>query len=358
MKRLLLVLAVLCLASSARGQHWTEIPLPTDWSSRSGSSVSNKPITPYFLNGDLGFIFCPSYDVINSDEWSHPQLHRTTDGGKTWNAITSFDSTASHPTWRPIGQLYFANPSHGYAAIVNNLAIPNTPGGIYETVDTGNTWRKVSPFQVSFRSVYAAGSFIAGTADVGPDEDGSSKGPLYFSNDGGVTWDSMTQISGHSTAFLLRFSNVCGDGDSLVAAVAIDTVVDTWLLSPDIVDSTRGGYLVYSTDRGRHWESRLLHNAWNFRHWFEPGLYIPPSSCSVFPLVASLGDQEDENDFLRGNLQSNSWTTSIHGWEMGQFMDGKRCALYVPSAIYPPIRSHIVSNHGVLRSTDMGDSWT
>src|SRR5207244_10148815 len=94
---------------------------------------------PYFLTPTYGFV----YGSINS---APPTLSRTTDAGLTWTSL-NFPSSFEFAS-----QFCFLNRSHGYAATRNS----HGPyfGGIYETIDSGNTWMKITQGIQDYYAVY------------------------------------------------------------------------------------------------------------------------------------------------------------------------------------------------------------
>ena len=125
--RTCLILGALFLAGvqNVHGQNWAQLTLPTP---------NYNQVEPYFLNEYVGFIFDPS--MITP-----AQLYSTSDGGNSWTYLPFFDSIQV-----TIQQLYFESLTKGYAAASN---------GVYETENTGKTWRKIYKDEVPFNSVYA-----------------------------------------------------------------------------------------------------------------------------------------------------------------------------------------------------------
>src|SRR5258708_1725769 len=98
--------------------HWALLALPFP------SSVPYlAQLRPYFLNENIGFIFRLNYTAANGVK----SFFRTTDGGATWQDISFLKDEG-------ITQVYFVTLAHGYLSSTT---------GIYETQDTGITWKNI-----------------------------------------------------------------------------------------------------------------------------------------------------------------------------------------------------------------------
>jgi photosystem II stability/assembly factor-like uncharacterized protein len=137
-----------------------------------------------------------AYTVANAPEASPgvlagSQVLKTTDGGETWAAISSFSSQDGVTTV----SLDPVNPSTLYASSFS--------GGIFKTVDGGRTWIaiKAGLIDTGFGDVVRlvvdpknpstlyAGSFVAFIDPGGPDQPGF--GTVSKSSDGGQTWTTI-----------------------------------------------------------------------------------------------------------------------------------------------------------------------
>src|SRR5579872_6971049 len=115
MRRLMLVLSFVVLASQAWGQHWEELPLPPAGTESTGPDTI-PAFAPYFLNTNVGFSFDASIEL----DYDPPlltgcsaALALTTNGGTSWSPLNFFDSIGSSIT-----ELCFVSLTHGYASTV------------------------------------------------------------------------------------------------------------------------------------------------------------------------------------------------------------------------------------------------
>jgi len=86
------------------GQNWTL------------ADVSEQPVSLYFLNESLGWM------ATDRGVWT------TDEGGRSWKKLPGLK--------KGILQVYFLNPSHGYAI--------GFPKAVYETVNAGKNWTKLA----------------------------------------------------------------------------------------------------------------------------------------------------------------------------------------------------------------------
>ncbi len=141
----------------------------------------------------------------NSAGWGNG-VYRSTDGGSTWthaglDKSRTIARIAVHP----------ANPDIAYVAVPGDLWTPSADRGLYKTTDGGKTWNAVlqapsekdkvgagdvaldpSNPEVVYAALYARRrtpwSFAAG-----PDaSDGKDEGGVFRSADGGATWKKLT----------------------------------------------------------------------------------------------------------------------------------------------------------------------
>jgi photosystem II stability/assembly factor-like uncharacterized protein len=107
-------------------------------------------------------------------------VHRTVDGGATWNAATTPGGT------KALRSVFFLNATHGWAV---------GDSSAWRTVDGGATWsaQTASPFNHLFKSVHFVTTSIGWAVTSG----------AYRSVDGGATW---TPVFGTPTCHAIRFA--------------------------------------------------------------------------------------------------------------------------------------------------------
>jgi hypothetical protein len=322
MKFSVVSLVVLCLASASSAQpinsHWKQITTPKNL-------VYEAGISPYFINPKLGFIFQPGIIMASSYRITgYPtQLNRTTDGGQTWTSLDQFNAL-----YIGIAQLYFVSPAHGYLAGVNF----GNGGGIFETLDTGSHWSKISPGPGGFQSVYAAGGSVYATTYA------ESLDPmcLLVTRNDGVSWDTIQPGNGDVLTSGTMYSGVTGNKDSMIYTVRLDAA------------STN--CLEFSTNSGRSWNTSTLDLSYL---WRVTTLFSFQHSTELLreyvPWVDQLGDTYS---ILRSKGPPYSiWDTSLLHEETGAWVAGNSCVQYLPSA------NDQKPGRGVERSEDLASSW-
>ncbi len=177
----------------------------------------------YFLNENYGFVFTigkisqyrPGYPNIVTDTIA---IYRTTDGGTTW-ALMDLGNSDLKNHWGLIYSMYFVSPSHGYMSaspITMDSVIPgvtsigtsklDTAAGIYHTLDSGNTWSRISS-DTEFGQIYSAISTIFCPSGYSSDEGKTWKiNPLYY---GGDPFDGF--ITGNHDSVLIESGDVSTD---------------------------------------------------------------------------------------------------------------------------------------------------
>ncbi|HWF44818.1 MAG TPA: T9SS type A sorting domain-containing protein [Candidatus Kapabacteria bacterium] len=321
MKRLIAALTSSMLlltfvASTALAQHWEEIT----------TSLPYGPhLVPYFLNSKIGFTYSTGISeasFVQFENYSTPYLSRTTDGGATWSSLTFFDTMGYIIT-----QLCFVSAQHGYASTYSILEnfVGQYGGGIFETFDQGDHWKLISK-NGNYLGVYAVGSTVFAAKYLGDLYTSNSigAGPILFSRDDGITWNSITNVSGLSLDASPQFQFIYGNRDSLVATVYYHPV--GYASNGNRKYDT---YLVFSTDQGQSWQSRAFDQATD---WGMTSLHISPHSCDIIRESVNFQDQTaDKYLFLKSSPDYRTWSPSIHD-ETGAWIAGNNCALYLSNA--------------------------
>lgn len=131
------------------GTNWTQI----------GSADSNIDI--------LSIVMLDS--KILAGTWNG--FYLSTDGGKTWDAVTPTGIPADTPIWSVV--------------MINSTLFAGITGGIYESLDNGSTWTEASsgiPVDARITSIVASGNAIlAGSASKG----------VFKTTNGGTNWTAI-----------------------------------------------------------------------------------------------------------------------------------------------------------------------
>jgi photosystem II stability/assembly factor-like uncharacterized protein len=339
---LLVVTVLLSAVSLLHSQpHWKIVKHFTIRYNGTGDTVLPSLAT-YFINKNVGFVFggaatgsFQAYWNAGTELSSTPVLYKTTDAGLTW-------TTPKLPTGLGyIFAMYFVTLDHGYSAFAGSPWAASPSGGIYETIDGGDSWKKISPNGYSFTNVYASGNTIVGSpAYISPD---TMVRPSFGMNgalitlDRGQTWNPL----GTGTAR----TYVGGDKEQ--------TIFNTQMLAGSSL------FMNFTTDLGSTWQPRSS----LVGKLLSTGIYVVPHSTTLYNLTF---------DSLIGNLEC--WKTSIYKstnnglqWSRVYHTDtstlinavnGSGCVLY---AEHSPLDSStaplLIGNLGFIRSTDAGVTW-
>jgi hypothetical protein len=329
--RFFFLVTMLCVFSNVRAgvPDWRALTIPT--------GVLTNQKAPYFLNANVGFVFSPGLLFYGSMSQSRlpANLLRTNDGGQTWTHIPFFETLGCGFT-----QIYFVNLAHGFiSAYAFNTTDPNlATGGIYETVDSGFTWKRITPKGLSFRSVYAVENEFSATCRIfGVTYDAAvyRTGSLYASNDGGSAWNTVPAPTGIDMSGAPYYFHVTGNRDGIVTVVGRDAI------------ST--AYLQYSTDAGDTWKTSRLELSYAYDMM---GIFSFAHGTDILrESVPFVDRQADTYSFMRSLNLFTSFDTSLLHKEMGGWIFGTSCVQYICSA------SSSNPGLGFLRSKDRGTSW-
>jgi hypothetical protein len=343
----ILLLWALSIPCPALAQHWTRL-----------TPTRTKPEVrvPYFINPDTGFTYQAGFTFSyhrGADVWpvAPPNLLRTTNGGKTWAPLRLFDDTLR----LSITQMCFVSPVHGYVSTYGDQS--SRRGGIFETFDLGNTWKRISDAR-PFTGIYATkGKVFASSAGFDTavaalyGENTIGYGPILFTSNGGASWDSISASQGLPITHSPGFQRIYGNRDSLVATVFFDSTGGIFSLGADsLIRYTT--YLVYSTDLGKSWNSSILDHDYV---WGMMALFIVPHSCTIYRQFDKDPSHQDVYSILESTGDYSSWTTSIQGRESGAWIAGNSCAQYLSLAT--DVDTETVQTPILMRTTDNGHTW-
>lgn len=140
-------------------------------------------------------------------------VHRSVDGGDTWEVLTNGLPTSNDQTGRIGLAISESNPNTIYARYTTN-EITNTFDGVYKSTDSGNTWTLISNSSVN--GVDSSFGWYFGNIRVHPDDEDELYilGQLLFrTQNGGASWQSVSGM--HVDHHAMDFSRT--DSDFILA---------------------------------------------------------------------------------------------------------------------------------------------
>ena len=162
---------MLALTNNHAKAQWVEI-----------NSTPTKIIDKFnFITDDIGYAL-----MSNKSE-----IHRTTNGGNAWTAITT------PPAITTFFDFSFPKDSVGFV-VHRDMSNATTPSMIYRTMNNGTTWQNITPASTNAGSGNAFVQFI--DENVGFWAVGTI---LYRTIDGGTNWDT-TSISSNMNYFQIQ----------------------------------------------------------------------------------------------------------------------------------------------------------
>ncbi len=196
--------ALLLISPPVKAQlaHWTKCDTgyvgPNGFAINPNSRFGGRLLmAPYFVNPQFGFAY-ESNVAFNGVGRTHPRLYRTEDSAQTWQLCDTNTITGG------ITYMCFLTPGHGYLATAFDTGkVAKIPvGGIYETMDTGNSWVQISP-SGDFSQVWVAGKTLFAVQYYNSD-------PITFitTNDGRnwtVLGDSVIYITGDGNNYVVLY---------------------------------------------------------------------------------------------------------------------------------------------------------
>lgn len=157
---------------------------------------------PIFVDGQHGWYLAtsdfPGFDPSSAFMGKQIALYRTTDGGQTWQHISSGDAFGTAPLTFDT-KMTFIDAETGWMA-GNTYTGSESTAWLYITHDAGTTWHQIA-------TAFPKNSLIMGIPDLFTKQDGLlpvlTSGPapkftaetmLYTTHDGGKTWENTAAV--------------------------------------------------------------------------------------------------------------------------------------------------------------------
>ncbi|MCH8292509.1 hypothetical protein IH992_15560 [Candidatus Poribacteria bacterium] len=278
-------------------------------------------------------------------------LHATPDGtlfaGTTGMGI--FRSTDGSDSWHPASQglqkIYGMLPGINTFAQKGNTLYAGTIGDLFSSSDGGNSWQQLTrfPFPGGISGITTIGERLY----IGVRRDES----VYFSDDDGKSWTRMDNeltnremllglVASGTTLFAKTEENVFyrRAGENWWTELSPGSKIYTLAVSGTTVyAATKDNRLLRSTDEGKTWVSTELPQMLKDMRLHVAAGKVYAYSYSQYPAKIFRSDDDGE-----------TWN-SIHP----QVDTGITSAMTVSSRN----QLYAATGHGILRSTDGGDSW-
>lgn len=175
---------------------------PSVWKTSDGGTTWSNIITTQFTGSFINFYHAFSADTglaMGDPRDGYFEIQLTYDGGSTWTRVPSSNIPAS--LTNEIGL------NHSYSAVGNSIWFTTSMARCYRSTDRGQTWDVTEVFPgatmdcgVCF-STEQKGAFW---------KRGTGTSPLVVTNDGGVTWDTVSFPAGYKIQDMSRVPGLEG----------------------------------------------------------------------------------------------------------------------------------------------------
>ncbi len=283
------------------------------------------------------------------------QVQKSVDGGKTWTQLSGLDLVSG-----AVLAVDPVTPSTLYAGS-SGLTTGNPPGGIYKSIDAGNTWTL---------STAGLGTGFIDPTQIWVDPDNTAivyaaiNNYLTKSRDGGVTWTMVpTTISGGLTVTTMDPSNPHvfyainglasaiyrthngGKAWTALAPVTPDTAV---IVNTVAVDPANANGLYAGTTHGVH-ASTDLGTTWSAANQGLANTWV--TALALDPAApATLYAGTERSGIFKTTNGGLTWTR--------QFDTGKVSALLIDPANSARLYFSDQFGTGVFKSINAGAAWT
>jgi len=310
--------------TSDNGQNWDDITPGND----------QQPVSKvFFLDVNRGWAILPG----NDDTGASITIASTRNGGKSWqSALVAIDSVAQGRRIGEVASMYFADTQQGWLILHLSSSSNFSIGAAMHTEDGGLTWAALPPPP-------AAGNIVFLTSQNGWMAGGPAGGQLWFTRDGGRSWQlaaipAPVECAGAGPAYSLP--EFIGTRDGRLTATTVNS----------------GGNCVidYGTaDGGQSWQvqrvsedSAALHAA------------LANSGIHTSHIYASGSDVVIEQDGVRrqgafpAGLQPNGTITHA------ELVDDSAGWLHYSSGACQLSKTHCTQQSELLATVDGGKTYT
>jgi hypothetical protein len=210
--------------TSDNGQNWDDI---TPANTQLGISKA------FFLDAKTGWAILPRSDGASV------MVASTRNGGKSWrNAEVALDAATQGRQLAGAASVYFTDAQHGWLIVTLASSSNFSIGAAFHTEDGGSTW-------TALPTPPAAGNISFTTAQNGWMVGGPAQDQIWFTHDGGATWQSAT----------ISVPEGCG-GSQTVYNLPVFTGSNNGQLTASRVNSTSNCTIDYVTaDGGQSWQT-------------------------------------------------------------------------------------------------------
>jgi len=305
--------------ANAQLPHWQQIEAPY---SAHVTQIS-------FLNEQYGFAEADFY---------YGSLFRTTDSGNTWLDVTQgFNAKNFYGG----GNIFFLTPSHLYRILYFPVSYwqQQDTDAIYESLDSGVTWKKITPQGVWISDLYAAGDTVWAGGWI-PRNDGETA--VRRTTNDGQTW---TNVPG-------GYYSINGNRGGLLMSGILNKGAD------------------FSSNGGSTWiNGKNLPTASGGNSWLHSA-FLKPGTSDVF---VTLSNEQNPNNWGTIWVSTDAGSTfhetdTTPGWNFGEIegASGSCAPLYMREAgdsgfywenYQDDTSSHLKNYEDLLRSTDQGQTW-
>ena len=315
------------------GASWTNVG--DNLASLTYGAIAIDPANPnvvYAGAGEIMFNFSPFI-------YEGQGLYKTTDGGVTWNQITSGFGSPTH-----FGDLEVSphNSNVVFAALGSGYWYRGNLSneGIWRSTDGGMSWSKTLFVIDAFDVIVHPSNSTLVYASAGGGVGGSG---FYISFDGGINWtQSNTGLPSANTILRMQIS-LCNSSPSTIYGLIYDNSG-----TPKTYKSTNGGFSWVQISAGTPLGGNYG-GGWVDQGWYDLCIAVNPSNANqVFVGNVELHQATDGFNFSPKRITGGS-----SAWDCPTHTDLHRI-------VFAPSNNnfvYIACDGGIYKSTDGGNNW-